>query len=208
MIRIGELPMAPRPIAARRTLAYTGRRKEVRPRVRQPFGSLAQRRGDARSTRAPAAPAVNNGLMIFDQPPAELPVATLRPRDTGAQLVLDARGWLAARWQWLRPRAIPVAAAFAGMLAVLASASYLRDLAQQPPEQLSPPVIATSRPDEPMARIRIHTGPPGAGTFVANRAPAVIVVNRNGSGEVVKLKVEPGVHRIQLEPVAPAPPAP
>lgn len=75
--------------------------------------------------------------MIFDQPPAELPVATLRPRDSGEQLLLAVRGWLASKWRWLRPRAIPVAVAFAGMLAVLASASYLRELAHQPPQQLA-----------------------------------------------------------------------
>jgi hypothetical protein len=103
--------------------------------------------------------------MIFDQPPAELPVATLRPRDSGAQLVLDARGWLATRWQWLRPRAIPVAVAFAGMLCVLVSASYLRDLAHRPPEQLQSPV-ARAHGHDPVAGYRAaHRA--GAGPFVA-----------------------------------------
>jgi len=133
VIMIGQLPSVPRPLGARRrTLAYTGRR--------------SRRRTGAGSGRAPRAPAVNNAPMIFDQPPAELPAATLRPRDWGGQILLDARRWLAARWRWLRPRWIPVLVAFAGMLAVLASARYLGDLASQPPEQLPPPVLTVSRP--------------------------------------------------------------
>jgi hypothetical protein len=116
--------------------------------------------------------------MIFDQPPAELPVATLRPRDTGAQLLLDARGWLAARWRWLRPRAIPVAVAFAGMLAVIASAHYLRELAHRTPEQLAAPVITSSRADGATVR----------------------VVTRNG--EPVELKIGSSVDRLRIEPAA------
>lgn len=109
--------------------------------------------------------------MIFDQPPAELPVATLRPRDSGAQLVLDARGWLAARWQWLRPRAIPVVVAFAGMICVLVSASYLRDLAHRPPEQLPSPVVRAhghepANGHEPAIEYRAAR-PVGAGPFVS-----------------------------------------
>jgi hypothetical protein len=82
--------------------------------------------------------------MIFDQPPAELPVATLRSRDPGSRLLLDVRHWIVARWRWLRPRAIPVTAAFAGMLGVLAWASYLRELAHQAPERLPAAVLTTS----------------------------------------------------------------
>lgn len=120
--------------------------------------------------------------MIFDQPPAELPVATLRPRDSASQLLLDARGWLAARWQWLRPRAIPVAVAFAGMIGVLVSASYLRDLAHQPPEQLPTPVLTRSHGGGPVAKLRAD-GHPGAGPLVAR----------------------PAVHRVHLPASAPAP---
>ena len=144
MIRIGQLPIAPRPLGVRRrTLPYSGRR--------------SRRRGGAGSARAPRAAAVDNADMIFDQPPAELPVATLRPRDSASQLLLDARGWLAARWQWLRPRAIPVAVAFAGMIGVLVSASYLRDLAHNPPErgeQPPAPVLVRSHGAGPVAKLR------------------------------------------------------
>lgn len=136
MIRIGQLPSMPRPLGARRrTMAYTGRR-------------LHRRRGP-RSARAPGPDAVNTAAMIFDQPPAELPVATLRPRDSAAQLALDARGWLAARWQWLRPRAIPVVVAFAGMVGVIASASYLREL--EPPQGVRPALVVRIHGQEPAA---------------------------------------------------------
>jgi len=174
VIRVGPFSfLGPRPIGVRRrTLPYM---------IRRP-----RRRGRPRSARAPRVAAVNNEVMIFDQPPAELPVATLRPRDTGAQLLLDARGWLAARWRWFRPRAIPVAAAFIGMLGVLASASYLRELAQQPPEQLPAPVLSSSHADAPVARLFVETRPPGAGTIVVTPA--------------VDLKVEPGVYRLRIEP--------
>jgi hypothetical protein len=113
--------------------------------------------------------------MIFDQPPAELPVATLRPRETGEQLLLDARRWLAARWRWLKPRWIPVAAAFAGMLAVLASAAYLRDLAHQPPERLPAPMLTVTRADGHVAK-RVEAHAPAAGVFVVKPvlAPAPV----------------------------------
>jgi hypothetical protein len=123
--------------------------------------------------------------MIFDQPPAELPVATLRPHDAGAQLLLDVRGWLASRWRWLKPRAIPVAVAFAGMLAVLASAHYLRELAHQAPERLPAPVVTTLHADDPTVRLVVESYASGTET----------------------LKIEPGVYRLRTKPVAPPPAA-
>jgi hypothetical protein len=166
VIRIGPV-IAPHLYGPRRrTLAYTCRRP--------------RRRRAGRSARAPGAVAVNTEAMIFDQPPAELPVATLRPRDGGARFLLDVRGWLAARWRWLRPRAIPVAVAFAGMLGVLASASYLRELAHRPPEPSEPsaaPVITARTAEAPVAR-----------ALPATR-PVVTIVTRNG--QPVSVKVEP-----------------
>jgi hypothetical protein len=123
--------------------------------------------------------------MIFDQPPAELPVATLRPRDSASQLLLDARGWLAARWQWLRPRAIPVAVAFAGMIGVLVAASYLRDLAHNPPE----------RGDQPPAPVLVRAH--GAGPVAKLRAD----YHRDPS----PILARPAVHRVHLPASAPAP---
>lgn len=173
MIRIGPV-IAPHLYGPRRrTLAYTSRRP--------------RRRRARRSARAPGATAVNTEVMIFDQPPAELPVARLRPRDGGARLLLDVRGWLAARWRWLQPRAIPVAVAFAGMLGVLASASYLGELgrshAGSPPQPSDPsnplaaPVMTARNAEAPVARA------------IPAARPVVTIVTRNG--QPVRVKVEP-----------------
>lgn len=190
MIGIGQLPVAPRPTAARRrTLPYT---------IRRP------RRGAAvRSSRAPAEPAVNNGGMLFDQPPAELPVATLRPRETGTQLLLDVRGWLAARWRWLRPRSIPVAVAVAGMLGVLASARYLPELAQQPPEQLPGPALAGPPLDEPVTRVQFDAST-CVPRMVARPVLAATVVPRSEAAASAP-RLAPAVPRARLAPAhAPA----
>ena len=78
--------------------------------------------------------------MLFDRGPAELPSATVRPRDSRAYMTALAgalQRWLAARWQWLRPRTLPCAIAALGMIAVLAAADYLahykEDIAKQTP---------------------------------------------------------------------------
>lgn len=64
--------------------------------------------------------------MLFDQV-QELPVATLRraPRSTVELLAGDLQRWFAARWQWFRPRTIPVLVAFVGMLGVVRAVNYL-----------------------------------------------------------------------------------
>jgi hypothetical protein len=89
------------------------------------------------------------------------------------------------------------------MLGGLAWLSYRYEVSHWEPEQLPAPVVSTSRPEDPLARIRIDSHPAGAGTFVAK---PVTVVMRNGAP--VDLKLEPGIYRVQIEPVAPAPPAP
>lgn len=125
MIRVGWLPSLSRPVSRRRTLPYSGRR-------------TARRRPPVHRTSRAATPPdlVNHEDMIFDQPPAELPVATLVPKDRGTQLAADLRAWFAARWRWFRPRTIPMIVAFAGMLAVIGAATWLRNYARRAPEQL------------------------------------------------------------------------
>jgi len=86
--------------------------------------------------------------MLFDRV-GELPVATVR-RTSRSKVELVAQGlaqWLTARWQWLRPRRIPVAVAFVGMLAVIQAVSYLS----------TPPAAAS---------IRVDTSPSAAMIFV------------------------------------------
>ena len=134
MIGPGSMPSRPRPIdavlgnARRRTLPYTRRRRPRR---------FIWRYSED---------------MIFDQPPGELPIATVRPRASRARVKVlagDLERWFGARWQWFRPRTVPVIAAFIGMLAVLGAGRYLSRLAQQRPDRLAAPLyidhVAQSR---------------------------------------------------------------
>ena len=94
----------------KRTFAYTPRRHRRSPK------------------RAPAGRTVHHEIVLFDQGPAEFPVATVRPRAPRARaiaLAADITRWLAARWSWLRPRTVPVLVAALGMILVLISADYL-----------------------------------------------------------------------------------
>lgn len=54
-------------------------------------------------------------------------MATVRraPGSTVELVASDLRRWLAARWQWFKPRTIPVTVAFVGMLGVLQAVEYL-----------------------------------------------------------------------------------
>jgi len=123
MIRVGWLlPSQSRPSRRRRTLPYTGRRRS---RV------ISSPRKAAESREI-----VNDETMIFDQPPAELPVATMVPKDRGTQLAADLRAWFAARWHWFKPRTIPMIVAFVGMLAVIGAATYLRNYARRAPDRI------------------------------------------------------------------------
>lgn len=120
MIRVGWLPARNR--VGRRTPTYTRRRKRAAPARR------------ANSGRAAETSYTTD--MIFDQRPEELPVATLQARSSRTRFLIAVQQWFQARWQWFRPRTIPVLVAFAGMLAILESAAYLRKLARETPEQL------------------------------------------------------------------------
>jgi hypothetical protein len=71
--------------------------------------------------------------MLFDAHPAELPVAELRSKTWAASLRSRLRGKLLARWQWMRPRLLPLAVATAGAFALLGAADYLTRLARELP---------------------------------------------------------------------------
>lgn len=122
MIRIGALPSQSRPVSRRRTLPYSGRRRS--------------RKIPQRPRAATPNILVNDEDMLFDQPPAELPVATMVPKDRRTQLVADLRAWLAGRWQWFKPRTIPMIVAFVGLLAVVGAATWLRNFARQAPDRI------------------------------------------------------------------------
>jgi hypothetical protein len=95
--------------------------------------------------------------MIFDQPPRELPVATVVSRDSRLQLAADLRTWFAARWRWFKPRTVPLIVAFLGMLAVIGSANWLRNYARREPERLT----ITSTPPGTITTIEVTARSPG-----------------------------------------------
>ena len=132
MIGPGWMPSRPRPLGRVRKglLSYTRRRR--------------RRSGSPRSAAAAhiaadgAAPGCNTVGMLFDGYPAELPIATLLPSAAHARHRViggHLRHWFDDRWAWLRPRTVPMIAAFAGMLAVLGSTKYLSSYASAPVHQ-------------------------------------------------------------------------
>lgn len=135
MITPGWLPVRPRSALRRRTLPYT------------PLPRRRMRRIVPKAARP--AITVDTEVMLFDHA-AELPVATVRRAPT-MRLTLwagDLQRWLLARWQWLRPRTIPVLVAMAGMFAVLRAVDYL---ANPPAAQLS--LSIDTAPEPPLMYI-------------------------------------------------------
>ncbi len=120
-----------RPISRRRTPPYMRGGRRIR--GARPAKKLAARVPEARDAEA---------VLLFHGP-YELPVAMVRsPRPRARGLVRDLARWLLARWAWLRPRTIPVAVAFAGMLLFLAASDYLGELARGEAGQPAEPVAA------------------------------------------------------------------
>jgi hypothetical protein len=72
--------------------------------------------------------------MLFDARPTDLPVAELRSRTWAASMRSRVRGKLRARWQWMRPRLLPLAAATASAFALMGFTDYLSGLAREMPE--------------------------------------------------------------------------
>jgi hypothetical protein len=66
--------------------------------------------------------------MVFDGPGAKLPTATLRRSAMQPRRRLiagDLDRWLASRWEWVRPRALPLLAAFVGLVVTLGAVKYV-----------------------------------------------------------------------------------
>jgi hypothetical protein len=100
--------------------------RPTRFRLRTSSYTLYRRRRSKNRATTPIS--AHHQIVLFDQGPSELPVATAKPRrlgDGAIAIVSDLRRWLAARWSWLVPRTVPVLVAAAGLVAVLASAEYL-----------------------------------------------------------------------------------
>jgi hypothetical protein len=85
--------------------------------------------------------------MLFDGPPAELPTATLRSGGSHARhRVISGHlvHWIVSRWAWVRPRTVPMIAAFVGMIAVLGATRYLSAYARG--DHCRAAVIYTEKP--------------------------------------------------------------
>jgi hypothetical protein len=158
VIRVGWLPSLARPSQQRkRTLPY---RRVVRRRVRNV---------------APVASRVNDETMLFDQPPAELPVAVVMSKSRKTQVVTGISAWLVARWRWFRPRTVPMIVACVGLFAVVAFANYLKTYGRDEagPERLTPPPVF-----EPVAEQQVT--PPPAFEPVAEQQPERASALRTG----------------------------
>lgn len=100
------------------------------PTRRHTLAYMRSRRARSRSTNKQATrqQLSNTEIVIFDYGPSEFPVATAVPRAPRARAIAMAAAlqrWLAARWLWLKPRAVPCAVAGLGMIAILAFSDYL-----------------------------------------------------------------------------------
>lgn len=135
----------------------------------QAYTSRRPRRAVARS--APAAPRVNNGVMLFDHP-ASLPIATMRSSSRVDRLISELR---AAR-RWVRPRLVPAAVAIVGMLAVLGSAEYLTHLARYTPEPPTAIDQAQAQVHAQVAQLRADSEPPRAVVLLEQGPPGAVIV--------------------------------
>lgn len=121
MIGPGWLPSRPISRFKKRTLAYTRKRRRLNGRTK-PHADRAAR--------------VHDQQVIFHTGPAEFPIATVVPHDSASfasATVGNLGRWCAAKWSWFLPRTVPVLAAALGLVAVLASADYLRHVKTAPP---------------------------------------------------------------------------
>jgi hypothetical protein len=152
MIGPGWMPSRPRPLKqqVRRLVSYA-------PSLRR------NRRAAGPGTASAVTPELGpddapRGL--FADRKAKLPVATLLPRRTdGRPAVITGalHRWVAHRWMWVKPRAIPLFVAFMGLLGVLDARHYLLQLARGPVPIEEQAGVATV-PDVPamLHETRIH----------------------------------------------------
>jgi hypothetical protein len=102
--------------------------------------------------------------MLFDSLPAELPTATLVPiaaHDRQRAIGGRIRQWFDDRWTWIRPRTVPLIAAFAGMIAVLGTTKYLSIYACAPHRGAASSSVATDDDAPPSRAIKVRAGGPG-----------------------------------------------
>jgi hypothetical protein len=81
-------------------------------------------RSNMRKIMARRRAALNHGIVLSYRRP-EFPTAIVVPREPIARARFELHQWLIATLAWLRPRAVPLLVAAAGMVFVLISADYL-----------------------------------------------------------------------------------
>jgi hypothetical protein len=115
----GWMPSRPRPLPRpRRGPLYL----LARPRRRRAHVPASARNASGSTHRDDAADACTGGV-LFD-PRAKLPTATLLASGSLTRRRTDLDRWLSLRWDWVRPRAVPLLAAFVGLLLTLAAVKY------------------------------------------------------------------------------------
>ena len=94
--------------------------------------------------------------MLFDGPRTTLPTATLLASGEKTRRHMDLDRWLSLRWDWVRPRAVPLLAAFLGLLLTLGAVKYTSLLAYDHGHaqraRIAPVLTAPTAPDAPAPR--------------------------------------------------------
>jgi hypothetical protein len=126
----GWMPSRPRPLPKLRRgpLYWLSLRDAVR--RRRPRRDSASRRDDDGACDEPGA--CNTRRVLFDGPRIKLPVATLLATGAQTRRRLDLDRWLSLRWDWVRPRAVPLLAALVGLLLSLGAVKYTSKLSYTP----------------------------------------------------------------------------
>jgi hypothetical protein len=158
----GWMPSRPRPLSRPRggPLYWLCLRDAVR--RRRPRRDGASRCDD--DGACDQASACNTRRVLFDGPRIKLPVATLLATGSQTRRRMDLDRWLSLRWEWVRPRAVPLFAAFVGLLLSLGAVKYTSKLSYTP-DQARPSLVRAVRAapaeaaPEPRARLpQIYQG--------------------------------------------------
>lgn len=134
MIGPGWMPSRPRPLPRPRRgalylLGCSRRRRRTHAAAHELSDAI---RRDGR------AAACNTRPVLFDGPRTKLPVATLLASGSQTRRRMDLDRWLVQRWDWVRPRAVPLLAAFVGLLLTLGAVKYTSLLSYAPDQVLHP----------------------------------------------------------------------
>jgi hypothetical protein len=126
--------------------------------------------------------------MLFDGPPAELPTATLVPSGVPEprQLLGALDRWLALRWAWLAPRAIPLAVAAIGLCCTLGVVKYGGLWARS--NRLSLGVHSRTQDTPPHAQCPDGRGPSPAGSAAEWRCGSI---DRHGRLQPTQIVIRP-----------------